>query len=355
MEAVAMTLSSAGRATGPLLVLAALALLAHAWTLAPAVAQAPVPIRVLLDWRFDGSAAPFLVAEDKGYFRAEGLDVTIEPGGGSRETVAKLAAGAYQLGVGDVNTLIRYRDENPGTDLTAVLMMQDAPPFAIIGRKSRGVTADPNSLVGKVLGASSADGAAAQWPVFKALTRIEPRGARIEIVGQAVREPMLASGELDGVFGSAVSTLVTLKSRGVPADDLIVLAMSDYGLELYGDALIANNGFAAQHPAAVQGFIRALVRGMQDAVTDPEGAVQAVLRRNEQARREVELDRLRLGIARNVFTPWVKEQGWGGIDPARFARAIDQIGLAFTFKSKPKPQDIFTEVFLPPPADRQID
>jgi NitT/TauT family transport system substrate-binding protein len=54
-------------------------------------------------------------------------------------------------------------------------------------------------------------------------------------------------------------------------------------------------------------------------------------------------------------TPWVKANGYGGIDKARFAKSIDQIGLTFNFKSKPKVEDIFTEAFLPPPADRKVN
>jgi NitT/TauT family transport system substrate-binding protein len=69
----------------------------------------------------------------------------------------------------------------------------------------------------------------------------------------------------------------------------------------------------------------------------------------------VEKERLELSLAQNFVTPWVKANGYGGIDKARFAKSIDQIGLTFTFKSKPKVEDIFTEAFLPPPADRKVN
>lgn len=320
---------------------------------APAGAQTAV--RVLLDGRIDVLGAPFLLAQERGYFRAENLDVSLEPGTGSRDAVARLAAGDHHLGVGDINTLIRMRDENPAVDLKAVFMLQDAPPFAVIGRKSRGLSEDPSSLAGKVIGASSADGAAAQWPVYRALAKLEAGAARIESVGLAVREPMLASGELDAVFGSAVSTPVVLRSRGVPADDLVVLTMRDAGLQLYGDAVLATGAFARENPDALRAFLRALSRGMRDAVADPAAAVDAALRRNEQLRREVENERLLRAVQTVHVTPWVRENGWGGVDPARFARAIEQIGLAFGFRQKPQVADVFTGEFLPDPEDRRID
>jgi NitT/TauT family transport system substrate-binding protein len=69
----------------------------------------------------------------------------------------------------------------------------------------------------------------------------------------------------------------------------------------------------------------------------------------------VEKERLDLALAQNIATPWVKDNGYGGIDAARFARSIAQIGLTFKFKNVPKVEDIFTEAFLPPPAERKVN
>src|SRR5919205_3681003 len=110
-------------------------------------AGAQTPLRFSLDWRWEGPAAPFAVALDKGYFKAEGLDVTIEPAAGSREPVARVASGAYDIGFGDVNSLVRLREENPAAaGVRAVMMVHDRPPFAIVGRRSRGVTGEVASL-----------------------------------------------------------------------------------------------------------------------------------------------------------------------------------------------------------------
>jgi NitT/TauT family transport system substrate-binding protein len=135
-------------------------------------AEAQTPVKFTLDWRFEGPAAPFTLALEKGYFKAEGLDVTIDAGNGSRDTIKRVAAGTYDIGAGDVNSLIRFRDE-AGVDLKAVMMIYDAPPFAVVGRKSQGVTSDPKSLLAKKLGAPAADGAYAQWPIFKTVNGLD--------------------------------------------------------------------------------------------------------------------------------------------------------------------------------------
>lgn len=321
---------------------------------AAGAAAAQTPVRFSLDWRWDGSAAPFAVAIDKGYFKEEGLDVTVDPAAGSREPITRIAAGTHDMALGDVNLLVRFREERPGTDIKAVMMVHDRPPFAIIGRKSRGISTDLSSLRGKIFGAPAADASFAQWPIFKAVNTIDDASMTFENVGFPIREPMLAQGEVDAVFGFAISSYVSLKARGVPIEDIVVLPMSDYGVDLYGNAVLVSPKFRAEKPEAVKGFLRALLKGLRDTVKDPESAAEAVIKRNG-ANKDVELERLRMALAKNILTPWVKENGFGGIDRARFAQALDQIGLAFTYKAKPKVDDVFSEEFLPPAEQRKLD
>ena len=165
---------------------------------------------------------------------------------------------------------------------------------------------------------------------------------------------MLASGEVDAITGSTFVSYVNLKERGVPTDDIDVMLMADYGLELYGGAVLVNAKFAADNPEAVRGFLRAFLKGLRDTVKNPTAAIESVLKRSEGARKEIELERLRIALRDNILTPEVKAQGFGGIEAARFDRAIDQIALAYKFKTKPKAEDVFDASFLPPAADRKL-
>ena len=318
-------------------------------------AQAQTPVRFSLDWRWEGPAAPFAVALDKGYFKAEGLDVTIDPAAGSREPISRVASGTYDVGFGDVNSLVRFREENPESGIKAVMVIYDRPPFAIIGRKSRGITKEIASLQGKKFGAPAADGAYAQWPIFKSVNKIDDSTMKFENVGFPVREPMLAQGEVDAVFGFSMSSYINLKSRGVPADDIVVLLMSDYGVDLYGNTIIVSEKFAKEKPEAVKGLLRAIMKGVQDTVKDPASAVDSVIKRNDVAKKDVELERLKMVLEQNMITPWVKENGFGGIDKERFAKSLDQIGLTFNYKAKPKVEDVVSDEFLPPADQRKVN
>jgi NitT/TauT family transport system substrate-binding protein len=330
-----------------------LALLVAAAVLAgPAAAQ--TPIKFALDGKFEGPAAPFAVGLDRGYYKAQGLDVSIETTAGPLDPITRVASGAADLGFADINAMIKFRDQNPNTPLKAVFMIYNRPPFAIITRKSRGVLR-PKDLEGKKLGAPAADPAFAQWKILVQANGIDASKVAIENIGFPVREPMLAAAQIDAVTGLSFASYINLKDRGVQLDDIIVLLMADYGVELYGHAVIVNPKFAADKPDALKGFLHAVTRGLKDTVRDPATAVDSVIKRNDAANKATELERLRMALRDNIVTPEVKANGYGGVDPARLDKAIDQIALTHSFRAKPKGSDVFDESYLPPAAERRAN
>jgi NitT/TauT family transport system substrate-binding protein len=318
----------------------------------PALAQTSV--KLTLDGKVEGPVAPFVVAVDKGCFKAQGVEVTVDAALGTAEAIERVSAGTYDMGFAGVVALMKFRDQNPGAPVRAVFMVYNRPAFAIIGRKSRGVFT-PKDLEGRKLGAPPADAAYAQWPIFVNANGIDPAKVTIVSVGLPVREPMLASGEVDAITGLSFSSALGLKQRGVPPDDINVLLMADYGVELYGSAVLVNSKFADEKPDAVRAVLRGLVNGLNETVRSPFVAIESVLRRNDTASRPVESERLRMALQDNILTDEVKANGYGVIDGARFERAIDQLGLAHSFKAKPKSGDVFDPSFLPSAADRTLN
>jgi NitT/TauT family transport system substrate-binding protein len=319
----------------------------------PVAAVAQTTIRFSLDFGFEGPAAPFLLPLDNGYYKAEGLNVSVSAASGSLAAIERVISGPYEMGLADLSSLIKYRDANPKMPVKAVFIYYNRPPFAVIGRKSRGVVT-PKDLEGKKLGAPAADLAYAQWPIFVQVTGIDASKVTIENIGGPVREPMLAAGQVDAITGQSYSNFINLKDKGVPVDDITVLLMADYGVELYGNAIIVNQTFAAEHPDAVKGFLRAFLKGLKQTVRQPAAVLEPVLKRNDSTRKELEVERLKMAIRDDIVTAEVKANGYGGIDRTRFARAIEQIAIAYKFKTdKPKPDDIFDDSYLPSAADRK--
>ncbi len=166
---------------------------------------------------------------------------------------------------------------------------------------------------------------------------------------------MLAAGQIDAAFGYSFRLFVDLKDRGVPVGDIIQMQMADYRLRLYGAAIIVNSKFATERPEAVAKFLRATTRGFRETIRNPSTAIEPVLRRDEAAKKDVEIERLRMAIRENVVTPEVRSNGLGAVDPARLEEAIAQIALGYTFKSRPKADAVFDPSFLPPAAERRVN
>ncbi|MBX9462100.1 MAG: ABC transporter substrate-binding protein [Aquamicrobium sp.] len=319
---------------------------------APAAAQ--TDIKFTLDWKFEGPAAGFFLAIDNGHFEAEGLNVTIDSGNGSVEAIPRVATGAYQMGFGDINSLIKFLDEDPSQKIRAAMVVYERPPFSIIGRKSLGVTEDPKSVEGKKLGAPPPDGAFAQWPAFVQAAGIDESKVTIESVGFPVREPMLAQGQVDGIFGFAFSSVLNLKAQGVPADDISMILMAENGLDLYGNSILINTDFAEANPDAVKGFLKALAKGFADAVADPDAGVAAVMKRNEVLNADIERERLEMANALNIKTPYVVENGFGGIDEAKLTQSIEYLKVSMGLKGAVGPGDVFDASYLPPKEERML-
>lgn len=346
--------SSAGRAL--------FALLAGAFAFsyaAAASAQGEMRIRFSLDRAIDGTAGPLFLAIDKGYFKQEGLEVAADPAQSPMEAITRLALGngatetTHDMSSGDINAMIRYRDQNPATGIEAVFILHDKPTYALIGRKSRGVQFVKDTE-GRKLAAPAVDPASQMWPLFAKLNAIDVSKVTVLNVGLQVRVPMLVSGEIDALLGHSFSAAIDLRDRGVAPDDIVVLLMADYGLTLYGNAMLASAKFQAEQPEAIRAFLRAYVRGLRDAMQKPEDAVEAAMKRMQGASKQVELERLKVVLSQNFTKIDPKAAVVGGVDAARFSAALEQLAQVSPFKSKLKPDEYFDATYLPAPPKPEL-
>ena len=213
----------------------------------------PIAIEFSFDRPIDASAAPFVLAASRGLFGAEGLAVTTNIASGSPEAIARVAAGASDFALVDINALIRFRDQADAPPVKAVFVLFNKSPYAIVARKSRGIHALAD-IEGKTLGVADGDLSIRLWPALARQNGIKLANVKLDQISAAVREPMLSAGQVDAVTGFSYLSAVNLRDRGVPADDLAVLRFSDYGCEAYGFAVIVNPAFAAAQARGGEGL-----------------------------------------------------------------------------------------------------
>ena len=226
------------------------------------------------------------------------------------------------------------------------MMIYDKPPFAVIGRKSLGIKS-PADLPGSVLGAPPPDGAWAQFPSFAKANGLDMNKIKVEPVGFPTREPMLAEGKVASVTGYSFSSFLNLVRLGVPEDDITTILMADHGLKLYGNAIIVNTDFASSNAKVVKSFLGAVGKGWKDAVSNPSSAIDALVKRNPAADKNLEERRFNLALTGNVMTDYVIKNGMGNIDKARFEAAIAQLSETYKYKTKPNAKLYFTDAYLP--------
>jgi NitT/TauT family transport system substrate-binding protein len=314
----------------------------------------PVTIQFSLDRPLDAGAAPVVLASVRGLFGAEGLAVSTNIASGSPDAIARVASGASDFALVDINELIRFRGKADAAPVKAVFVLFNKSPYAIVARKSRGIHA-LSDIAGKTVGVAESDLSIRLWPALARQNGIKIANVTQSKISAAVREPILSAGQVDAVAGFSYLSAVNLRDRGVPADDLAVFRYADYGCEAYGFAVIVNPAFAIAKPEAVKGFLRAVIAGTQLAIREPERAVDDVVGQMDGGLRDLELERLRTVISDDILTGEVQRNGIGGIDPARLDRSIDQIAEDFKFRRRPTPSDIFDDSFLPPLNGRLIN
>jgi NitT/TauT family transport system substrate-binding protein len=325
--------------------------LACSVALAPA-AGAQTSIKFTLDWVFQGPTSPFLLALDKGYYKAQGLDVSMDPGQGSAGAVQRVVTGAYQIGFADVNTLVEYNAKNPGKEVLCVFMAYDFPPFGVYALKKSGIKV-PKDLEGKKLGAPVFDASFRLFPVFAKKTGIDKAKVTHVNLTPQLREQSLVQGTVDFISGHYFSSMLDLRARGVKAEDVTVMRYSDFGLDVYGNCVIVSPE-ALKTPKVVTGFIAATVKGWKDVIADPKAGIAAAKKRDPLIDEALEMERLQLSLASNILTPYVKANGMGDVDPARFARSVKDVAEAFGLPAAPAPEKVFTNQFLPAKADRMV-
>ena len=172
---------------------------------------------------------PLVVAMTDGLFAAEGLAVITNMTAGSPEAIARVASGASEFAIVDLNALIRFRSRS-SAPVKAVFVLFNKAPYAIVARKSRGIHV-LSDLEGKTLGVADGDLSAGLWPALARQNGIHLDHVKQSPISAAVREPMLSAGQVDAVTGFSFLSAVNLRDRGVPADDLAVLRFADYGCD----------------------------------------------------------------------------------------------------------------------------
>jgi NitT/TauT family transport system substrate-binding protein len=313
-----------------------------------APASAETKLKMVLNWKYQGPQGWFFLAQDRGYFKQAGLDITMDQGNGSGAPIPLVANGTYDIGFGDINALIEFAAKRPAEAPIAVYMMYNRPPFTIAVRSDSGIKT-PKDLEGKTLGGAVGDGALKLFPAFCKITKIDCSTIKITNMQPNLREQMLMKHQVDGVFGYVNTIRFSAKLIHVDPDkDIRFINYGDYGMDLYSNAIIVSKKLVKDNPAAVKGLIAGINHGLEDSLKDPAAAIAAVAKREPLINSKIERERFDATLKDEMNSPEIARIGLGNVDPARLKRSIDILVAAEGLPRTPAESEIFTSAFIPP-------
>jgi NitT/TauT family transport system substrate-binding protein len=318
-----------------------------------AQAQTATPIKFLLDWRFEGPAALFLQPVAKGYFKAAGLDVSVDAGTGSGAAVQRVATGTYDMGFADLAALMEFHANNPDAPNkpVAVMMVYNNTPSAVMALKKSGIKTAAD-LAGKKLGAPVFDAGRRGFPIFQKANNIS--NVTWVSMDPPLRETMLARGDIDAITGFSFTSLLNLEARGVKLADVVTLPYADNGVKLYGNVIIASPKLVKDNPAAVKAFLAAFTRGAREVMANPDASIEFVKARDGIINTDLEKRRLRMAIDAVIASPDARADGFGQVNPGRMSLMASQVSDAFATKTRVNANAVWNGSFLPTKAELNV-
>lgn len=309
-------------------------------------AQTLTPIKFQLDWRFEGPAALFLQPIAKGHFKQVGLDVTLDAGNGSGGAVTRVASGAYDMGFADLAALMEFHANNPDAPNkpVAVMMVYNNTPAAVFTLKKSGIT-KPADLSGKKLGAPVFDAGRRGFPIFAKTNNV--KDVNWVSMDPPLRETMLVRGDVDAITGFGFTSLLNLEARGVKAQDVNLMPYADYGVKLYGNAIIVSQKLLKENPNAIKAFLSAFAKGAKEVMANPAASIEHVKARDGIVNVPLETRRLQLAIESVIASPDARAEGFGQIVPSRLSLMASQVSDAYGTKTRVNPEAVWNGSFLP--------
>lgn len=223
-------------------------------------------IEFLLDWKAQMEHSGFFVAQQKGFYREEGLEVKILDGNGAPNAATLVGNGTYKLGVSSgAATVIAH---SKGIPVVSVAVLNQRSPMVIYALTESGIQ-KPQDLIGKKLGVNFEGIKYQEYRAFLTNLHIDP--AAIQEVGMAGSDPTpLLAGQVDALLGYTQDQPVQVELRGRKVNRI---SFSDYGVNLYSTNMVVNETFVKDHSDVVRRFVRASIKGWDYAIAHPDEAV----------------------------------------------------------------------------------
>jgi NitT/TauT family transport system substrate-binding protein len=296
-------------------------------------ARAAEKVSVVMDAGFNGRHAYYFVAIEKGYYEAVGLDVQVVRGQGSADAIKQVAAGNAQFGFADAGSVVLARG-NDQVPIKLVAIVYARPPHAIYALKESGIST-PKDLEGRKIANPAGGAIPKMFPAYAKAAGIDAGRVTWVVAPSESLPSLLTLGRVDAVGQFTVGEPL-LRKQAAPKE-LVQLTYADAGLDFYSNGLIAADGTIQKRPELVRRFAAATLRGLKDAIADPQEAARILNKHHREV--EVEIAAGEVEMVRSLAV--VPQMVLGTIDPNRVRRTIELVSGAFDLKHPIAPEEVF--------------
>jgi NitT/TauT family transport system substrate-binding protein len=271
-----------------------------------------------LDFIALGRHAAWYVPIAKGYYKAEGLDVTIIPSKGTADAIKNVDGGVAHIGFIDVPSLVAAG--GAGANVKMVAVNYQKPPYCVFSLNPGANVSAPKDMVGLEFGSSTGSFMPRIAQAFMKMHGLDPSTLRVVNIDGAARVPMLAARKVQSIDQFIMSEPAI--RRAVKDAEPKCMLFGDYGLDIYSNGIGVREDFLQQNPEVVRGFVRAALRGWKDAMSNPEEAARIQVQFLKALDQSLVVDELKI-VRRLAVTPDTEREGFGAMNRDKMARTVE--------------------------------
>ncbi|HEX9466437.1 MAG TPA: ABC transporter substrate-binding protein [Alphaproteobacteria bacterium] len=303
------------------------------------------PVTMRLDWLYQGPNAGFMVAREKGYYEAVGLDVDVGIGKGSGATAQLIATKAAQFGFSD--GFVVGNSIAKGMSIKMVGAVYRRNPTAAIVLADSAIRA-PKDLEGKSLASPTGGAGFMQFPAFARGCGFDPAKVRIVNTDPAGTPPALIAGQVDAIAGFAQGLAPSVEIRGNKKTRILWYA--DCGVSAVSNGIIVHTDLLKEDPALIRAFVAASIKGFLYGRQHPDETVAIVKKYSDAV--DLAVTRRELEIS---WTTWVtpntagKPLGW--MSDKDWAATVDVLKTYGGVTMPLEASQIYTNDFVPTGAE----
>lgn len=241
-------------------------------------AQAADKVVLMLNWYLYGEHAPFFYGLEKGYYKAEGIDLDIQEGRGSGITTQAVAAKSVTFGYVDVPTMMRAAVK--GAPVTAIGVLLQKTPMSAMGFADKNIR-KPTDIKGKIVAMTPGGSNEQIWPLFLKKVGLKESDFQTVSGDPQTKVNAVINGQADLVLGYPMDQ--GMKILDATGKRVYAIKFSDYGIHLVSSGIIAHTDMLKDNPDLLRRFMTASSKSVADAVKSPQSAIDAMLKANAKA------------------------------------------------------------------------